>query len=557
MAVERLRISNYRSFPLSPGKPVDIGPFSPGVNLIVGPNGAGKSSLMNAIKVLFARATETSQRILSREHAGWTDFCAEHRDPKQPWFVEADLAFSDGALAPGVVRVERRLGEQRRRRILRGRALPPDPDKRAEWRRVYDRHFPLGWPREVTHLDSPAFKNRRFRRNNLDYYRKEWSRIRGDAAAYLGATLCPVHALASPFICPQSGCAYSEPLHERECSRCGLAPAQPGAGRRHPGLNFRDRHGARLLHGSDGQGHFLFIIMEVRKHRWPTAFLLEEPDVYMHPAMQKDLVAYLQALTRPPTNHQFFVSTHSPYLINEAVVAAARGPGVRPKIFRLRYREPNGTEVEEAQLTDTPAVLLDLGHRPSDVLFPNGIVWVEGPSDRTYIKFWLDEWARQRRRPRIRWGRDCEILCYGGSNLPHLDAAAHELAADEASLDKLCFTRRDVAIVMDRDNGLVGKRAAAKREAIRRCEADPGRRLALVVGRNAKEIEDYVPDRLLVPHGVHRRTATGRWTGRKATAARRYVAANARRPLKAIVRARETDVIEFLEQLHARIVGWR
>lgn len=60
-------------------------------------------------------------------------------------------------------------------------------------------------------------------------------------------------------------------------------------------------------------------------------------------------------------------------------------------------------------------MLLDLGHAPSDVLHPNGIVWVEGPSDLIYIRRWLNILA-----PKLTLGKDYEIMWYGGANLSHI-----------------------------------------------------------------------------------------------------------------------------------------
>ena len=64
------------------------------------------------------------------------------------------------------------------------------------------------------------------------------------------------------------------------------------------------------------------------------------------------------------------------------------------------------------------SLLDDLDVRASDLLQSNGIIWVEGPSDRVYIKRWLEIFDKDR----LEEGRDYQILYYGGRLLSHYSA---------------------------------------------------------------------------------------------------------------------------------------
>ncbi|SHU60945.1 Uncharacterised protein [Mycobacteroides abscessus subsp. bolletii] len=69
----------------------------------------------------------------------------------------------------------------------------------------------------------------------------------------------------------------------------------------------------------------------------------------------------------------------------------------------------NGSTIQAAgKPNELSQVCVDLGYRPSDLLQANYVVWVEGPSDRTYIRRWL-----QIANPDLQEGIDYSIMFYG------------------------------------------------------------------------------------------------------------------------------------------------
>src|SRR5262249_12326353 len=64
--------------------------------------------------------------------------------------------------------------------------------------------------------------------------------------------------------------------------------------------------------------------------------------------------------------------------------------------------------------------LADMGYKASDLFLANGIIWVEGPSDRTYLNWWLSLMA-----PDLVEGIHYAIMFVGGreqfENLDWLD----------------------------------------------------------------------------------------------------------------------------------------
>ena len=128
--------------------------------------------------------------------------------------------------------------------------------------------------------------------------------------------------------------------------------------------------------------------------------LLEEPELHLHPTVQRRMMRYFQ----DSLDNQFFITTHSATILDST-------PGT---IVQITNRDGKAVGNVTAGRKHYEAVF-DLGHRPSDLLQSNFIVWVEGPSDRIYIKHWLKLGA-----PELEEGSDYQIMFYGGRLLSHL-----------------------------------------------------------------------------------------------------------------------------------------
>lgn len=206
-------------------------------------------------------------------------------------------------------------------------------------------------------------------------------------------------------------------------------------------------------------------------------FVFEELENNLHPAIQRKLLTYIRDISIH-NRATFFITTHSNVVIDLFS---------KDKNAQICHVVQNASVAEAKPVTtyiETSGILDDLDIRASDLLQSNGLIWVEGPSDRIYINKFIESWSEGA----LAEGLNYQCVFYGGRVLAHLSA---ETDVDlQKNLLNILLTNRNIILLMDSDKESEDDEINATKDRVREEIKDAGGLCWVTAGRT---IENYIP----------------------------------------------------------------
>jgi len=211
-------------------------------------------------------------------------------------------------------------------------------------------------------------------------------------------------------------------------------------------------------------------------------FFIEEPDLFMHPSMQR---SFLKVLS-DHDQHQYFITSHSNHLLDMtldfddiSVFHFSKVEDVQPR-FNIRVASSNDHRV-----------LVNLGVQNSSVFLTNATIWVEGITDRLYLRAYMEKYIKElpdssEKAKLENLREDCHysFVEYQGSNLTHWsfdpdDEGMHRI--------KATYVCAHAFLIADGDVATKGEREAIYKQML-------GDRFLIL---DTKEIENLMPSEVL------------------------------------------------------------
>ena len=204
-------------------------------------------------------------------------------------------------------------------------------------------------------------------------------------------------------------------------------------------------------------------------------FGFEELENNLHPALLRRLLSYIYSQAKL-SKCMFFLTTHS----NVEIDLFSKDKDTQ--ILHIRHDGDQAYCQTVKTYIENRGILDDLDVRASDLLQSNGIIWVEGPSDRIYLNKWINLWSDGN----ITEGNHYQCIFYGGRLLSHLSSEEPELVEGAISILKV---NKNSIILIDSDKRAEGDALnTTKLRIIEEINNNGG--LAWIT--QGKEIENYI-----------------------------------------------------------------
>ncbi len=225
-------------------------------------------------------------------------------------------------------------------------------------------------------------------------------------------------------------------------------------------------------------------------------FFIEEPDMCMHPSMQRTFLEVLNEYKQ----HQYFITTHSNHFLDMTLDYS----GISVFHFRKVEDAELHFEINVASSRDHN-VLLDLGVRNSSVFLTNATIWVEGITDRLYLRCYMEKYRKELKEGdsakagvlnKLTEDYHYSFVEYQGSTLTHWDFDPESAEGKRIKASYLCGNAFVIA-----DGDIINK--GNRRETY---ESMLGDRFCLLP---VKEIENLIPEDIL------RKVVAGRFEERQ------------------------------------------
>ncbi len=146
-------------------------------------------------------------------------------------------------------------------------------------------------------------------------------------------------------------------------------------------LTLKEQGTRRLLPlALSGSGHQELIALEYRLLTETKCFFgIEEPDLHFHPELIREFLGFLKDICQ---DKQIFITTHSTAFVDATELES---------VWVARKQKGETSFQTIRQSDDLKLLLYELGYKPSDLFFPNGIIFVEGTSDKMAYSIWSEK----------------------------------------------------------------------------------------------------------------------------------------------------------------------
>ena len=168
-------------------------------------------------------------------------------------------------------------------------------------------------------------------------------------------------------------------------------------------------------------------------------FFIEEPDICMHPGLQRVFIEVLSRLDR----HQYFITSHSNHFLDMTLDFN----NISVFLFKKEIQNSKPDFKVENVTTGDSVLLRTLGVRNSAVFLTNASIWLEGITDRLYLRAYMKKYVcelkdsdpeKYKKYSSFKEDYHYSFVEYQGSNLIHWTFDSKDNNEDKIEAIFLC-----------------------------------------------------------------------------------------------------------------------
>jgi AAA15 family ATPase/GTPase len=203
----------------------------------------------------------------------------------------------------------------------------------------------------------------------------------------------------------------------------------------------------------------MFPLFNASDNNW---IFIDEPENHLHPGFQKIfLTTILENEVIKRKNLKLFITTHSNHFLDKSII--------NDDIKIFQFEKVNKENINIVNLKKPSKETLDiLGVSNSSVLIANSSIWVEGPTDRLYLSFWLNKYTSKLGRSNLVEDIDFAFFEYGGSLLSHYLFDIDFVDSDEVIREKInaFASANKIYLLADSDNASGATKKGKRRKEL-------------------------------------------------------------------------------------------
>lgn len=225
-------------------------------------------------------------------------------------------------------------------------------------------------------------------------------------------------------------------------------------------LKIGDKEMYSIFNIGDGIQQLILLLFPIFTSDNNTWCFIEEPETHLHPGLQR---LFIETLLKneylKSKKLRYFFTTHSNHFLDLSLqtddISIFQFHKEKQEKFIIKNVKPNKETLDL------------LGVNNSSVLMANSSIWVEGPTDRKYISFFLKLYCTKHTRKHLKEDIDFAFFEYGGNLIEHylFDEDFEEIFSEEEVRNKInsFALSNKIYLLADNDNA-TGKKLKRRQE---------------------------------------------------------------------------------------------